>query len=77
MFRFLVCPHYTCECIIYFSLAICAAPDGHLCNRTMICALLFVLANLGATASGTRQWYINKFGLESVAGKWNMIPYVF
>ena len=77
MFRFLVCPHYSCECLIYAALMVAAAPEGYWYNRTLSCALLFVLINLGVTASGTRRWYIGKFGSESVASRWVMIPFVF
>lgn len=77
MFKYLVCPHYTCECALYFSLALVAAPKGQLYNRTLICALLFVTANLGVTAHGTKKWYAEKFGRETVKGKWKMIPLVF
>ncbi|KAI1766380.1 hypothetical protein GGR53DRAFT_519047 [Hypoxylon sp. FL1150] len=77
LFKYLVCPHYTCECALYFSLALVAAPKGELYNTTLICAMLFVIANLGVTAHGTKKWYAEKFGRETVKGKWKMIPLVF
>ncbi|ROW12054.1 hypothetical protein VMCG_00768 [Cytospora schulzeri] len=77
MFRHLVCPHYTCECLIYLSLAIVAAPEGQLCNRTLLSALMFVAVNLGVTAQGTRNWYIEKFGSEKVAGRQILIPFLY
>ena len=77
MFRFIVCPHYTCECLIYMSIAYVAAPPGALFNRTVLCGLAFIAANLGSTASGTKEWSINKFGRENVTGKWKMIPFLF
>lgn len=77
LFKYLVCPHYTCECALYLSLALVAAPKGQLYNRTLICALLFVTINLGVTANGTKKWYAEKFGRETVQGKWRMIPLVF
>ncbi|KAI1502249.1 hypothetical protein F5X99DRAFT_162892 [Biscogniauxia marginata] len=77
LFRYLVCPHYTCECLLYLSLAITAAPNGQLYNKTLICAVLFVSVNLGVTANGTKRWYSEKFGQERVQGKWKMIPGVF
>ncbi|KAK3322370.1 hypothetical protein B0H66DRAFT_200977 [Apodospora peruviana] len=77
LFRRLVCPHYTCECLLYLSIAVAAAPAGVWCNRTLLCALIFVLVNLGVTASGTRKWYVEKFGIRPIADKWNMIPFVF
>ncbi|OTA61942.1 hypothetical protein K449DRAFT_465345 [Hypoxylon sp. EC38] len=77
LFRYLVCPHYTCECALYLSLALVAAPKGQLYNRTLICAVLFVAVNLGVTANGTKKWYNEKFGHGRVQGKWRMIPGVF
>ena len=77
MFRHFICPHYTCECLLYLSMAVATAPRGAWCNRTLLCALAFVTVNLGVTASGTRKWYAQKFGIGPVAGKWNMIPFVF
>ncbi|KAK2050536.1 3-oxo-5-alpha-steroid 4-dehydrogenase [Colletotrichum somersetense] len=77
LFRYLVCPHYTCECLIYLGLAITAAPEGLFINRTLLCALWFIVANLGTTADGTKHWYAQKFGPEKVAAKWRMIPFIF
>ncbi|KAK5627888.1 hypothetical protein RRF57_003603 [Xylaria bambusicola] len=77
LFSYLVCPHYTCECLLYLSLAVMAAPQGQLYNRTVICAMLFVMINLGVTAHGTKSWYGEKFGSDRVQGKWRMIPIIF
>ncbi|KAK1827923.1 hypothetical protein QBC39DRAFT_313958 [Podospora conica] len=77
LFRHLVCPHYACECLLYFSLAVAGAPEGRWVNRTLLCATAFAVVNLGVTAAGTRRWYADKFGQEAVAKKWNMIPFVF
>jgi 3-oxo-5-alpha-steroid 4-dehydrogenase 3 len=77
MFRHYVCPHYTCECLLYLSMAVATAPHGAWCNWTLLCALTFVGVNLGVTASGTRKWYVDKFGPGAIGGKWNMIPFVF
>ncbi|ETS85753.1 hypothetical protein PFICI_03778 [Pestalotiopsis fici W106-1] len=77
LFRYLICPHYTCECLLYLSLAIVAAPEGDWCNRTLLCGVIFVAVNLGTTASGTRQWYSEKFGSEEIKDKWSMIPLIF
>lgn len=76
LFRYLVCPHYTCECLLYLSMAVMAAPEGQLYNRTLACAVLFVTVNLGVTAQGTKLWYEEKFG-NRVQGKWKMIPVLF
>lgn len=77
LFRYLICPHYFCECLVYLSLAIVAASKGELLNKTLLCALSFVMVNLGVTASGTRKWYAEKFGSKAVETKWNMIPFIF
>ncbi|KAI8671515.1 Polyprenol reductase [Fusarium keratoplasticum] len=76
-FEYLVCPHYTCECLLYVAIAWIAAPPGQLLNKTVLCGLLFVAVNLGATAHGTRKWMANKFGADKVAKRWTMIPLVF
>ncbi|SPO01118.1 related to DFG10 protein [Cephalotrichum gorgonifer] len=76
LFRYIVCAHYTCECLIYVALAGAAAPRGHLLNRTLLSGLFFVAANLGATAKNTKVWYVEKFGAERVQ-RWRMIPFLF
>ncbi|KAF7547988.1 hypothetical protein G7046_g8831 [Stylonectria norvegica] len=76
-FRYMVCPHYTFECLLYVAIAWAAAPQGKLLNSSVLCGLLFVAVNLGATARGTKRWYAQKFGAEAVAGRWIMIPFVF
>ncbi|KAL2871111.1 putative 3-oxo-5-alpha-steroid 4-dehydrogenase [Aspergillus lucknowensis] len=77
MFSRLICPHYTAECLIYLSLALLAAPEGEIANKTVLSALAFVAVNLGITASTTRQWYRQKFGEDAVRGKWNMVPFIY
>ncbi|KAM3515578.1 hypothetical protein MY11210_000756 [Beauveria gryllotalpidicola] len=77
LFRFLVCPHYTCECLIYLAIAVAAAPTGRWVSGPVMCGLAFVVANLGATAVGTRKWHVQKFGADAVASRWTMIPFVF
>jgi len=76
LFRHLVCPHYTMECIIYLVLALVAAPRGQTLNRTMGASLYFVVANLGVTAHATQVWYAEKFGADKVP-RWKMVPFVF
>ncbi|KAL3461520.1 hypothetical protein BJX64DRAFT_289314 [Aspergillus heterothallicus] len=77
MFSKLICPHYTAECMIYLSIALLAAPEGEIINKTVLSALAFVAINLGITASTTRQWYRQRFGEEAVRAKWNMIPIIY
>ncbi|CAM1505382.1 Fc.00g110190.m01.CDS01 [Cosmosporella sp. VM-42] len=76
-FEFLVCPHYTSECLIYVAIASAAAPPGRLFNNSVLCGLIFVGVNLGATAEGTKKWYAEKFGADKVAQRSKMIPGVF
>jgi 3-oxo-5-alpha-steroid 4-dehydrogenase 3 len=76
LFKHIVCPHYTMECIIYLVLALAAAPRGQTLNRTMAASLFFVATNLGVTARGTQAWYAEKFGADKVP-RWKMIPLIF
>ncbi|PFH57471.1 hypothetical protein XA68_15019 [Ophiocordyceps unilateralis] len=77
LFRRLICPHYTCECVIYLAIAFVSAPPGSLFNPSLLCVLAMVLANLGATARDTERWYEQKFGRDKVAGRWKMIPFIY
>ncbi|TGO28022.1 hypothetical protein BPAE_0033g00240 [Botrytis paeoniae] len=76
-FRHIVCPHYTSECLLYIAIAIAAAPQGQFLNRTILAGLCFIISNLGVTADSTRKWYATKFGVDSVKGRWRMIPYLY
>lgn len=73
----MLCPHYTCECLIYIAIAYIAAPPGSSFNRSVLGGLLFVTVNLAATAHGTKQWYADKFGADEVAARWIMIPFLY
>ena len=77
LFRTIICPHYTAECVIYLSLALLAAPPGELVNKTLLAALGFVAINLGVTAGTTKKWYMQKFGADAVRDRWNMLPGVY
>ncbi|KAI5370213.1 Putative 3-oxo-5-alpha-steroid 4-dehydrogenase, polyprenol reductase [Septoria linicola] len=70
-------PHYFSECLIYLALALVAAPTGQLVNGTLLCALIFVVVNLGVTAHGTEKWYTQKFGTQQTQGRAKMIPLVY
>ncbi|KAK2767463.1 hypothetical protein FQN54_003619 [Arachnomyces sp. PD_36] len=76
-FLSVVCPHYTAECMIYVSLAFLAAPQGQIVNKTLLSGLIFVVVNLGVSAGISKEWYIGKFGKESVQHRWKMIPGVY
>jgi 3-oxo-5-alpha-steroid 4-dehydrogenase 3 len=77
LFSWVICPHYTAECVIYLSLAFLAAPKGQLVNKTVLCGFSFVLVNLGITARNTQRWYREKFGEDSVRGKRKMVPGIY
>ncbi|RMZ66432.1 3-oxo-5-alpha-steroid 4-dehydrogenase [Pyrenophora seminiperda CCB06] len=74
LFPNLLCPHYTCEIAIYALLSIIAAPKGSIVNPTLACGTVFVATNLGVTAVGTKEWYINKFGLHKVGPRKRIVP---
>ncbi|KAM3070249.1 3-oxo-5-alpha-steroid 4-dehydrogenase [Clarireedia jacksonii] len=76
-FQRIVCPHYTSECLIYIAIAVAAAPEGHLFNRTMLAGFCFVASNLAVTADSTRKWYVEKFGAEQLKGRWRMLPFIY
>jgi 3-oxo-5-alpha-steroid 4-dehydrogenase 3 len=77
LFEWIVCPHYTAECVIYLSLALLAAPSGEQINKTILCGLLFIVVNLGVTAASSKRWYMQKFGEQNVRHKWKMIPFLY
>lgn len=76
-FSLALCPHYFAECLIYVALSIIAAPSGHFINRTIFCALIFVTINLGVTADGTKTWYEQKFGKDTVGSRARMVPLLY
>lgn len=43
------------------ALAILTAKDLRVFNVTMLCAVCFVVVNLGVTADGTKKWMMMKF----------------
>ena len=74
IFKIFVCPHYVAEILIYVSLAIVSGPRGALVNRTMLTTLVFVSTNLLITASNTKSWYEERYGPDSVAQRWLILP---
>jgi 3-oxo-5-alpha-steroid 4-dehydrogenase 3 len=74
LFPDLLCPHYTCEVAMYALLSLLAAPQGSVVNWTLLCGTIFVATNLGVTAVGTKEWYVEKFGADKVASRKRMIP---
>lgn len=76
-FRGIVCPHYTAEVAIYLAIALLAAPQGQLLNRTVAAAAGFVATILTVAAGTNREWYRRKFGAEKVKGRWCILPGVY
>jgi 3-oxo-5-alpha-steroid 4-dehydrogenase 3 len=74
IFRYVLCPHYSAEIVIYIALALLAAPERQLVNTTMMTALVFVTVNLCVTADGTKAWYIKRFGQVKVGSRTRVIP---
>lgn len=74
IFTNLLCPHYTCETVIYLLLSFLAAPKDSIINKTLFCGTIFVAVNLGVTAIGTKEWYIKKFGQDKVGPRKRMVP---
>ncbi|KAI6250257.1 Polyprenol reductase [Erysiphe necator] len=77
LFQWVTCPHYTCECFIYLSLALISAPYDRLFNSTVFMGFIFVVSNLAVTADGTKKWYDSKFGRDKVIAKWRMVPLLY
>jgi 3-oxo-5-alpha-steroid 4-dehydrogenase 3 len=70
-------PHYLAECTEYLALAIAGAPPGQWINKTLACAFVFVVVNLGVTAYGSKKWYEQRFGESPIRGKARMIPFLW
>ncbi|KFX90589.1 hypothetical protein O988_08124 [Pseudogymnoascus sp. VKM F-3808] len=70
LFRGIISPHYTSECVIYLGLAIAGAPPGQPLNKTIATVIFFEAINLGITAEFTRIWYSEKFGAKSIEEAW-------
>ncbi|KAF2850058.1 hypothetical protein T440DRAFT_113287 [Plenodomus tracheiphilus IPT5] len=77
IFPNLLCPHYTCEVAIYALLSVMAAPAHNMVNWTLLCGTVFVATNLGVTAVGTKQWYMDKFGADKAGPRKRMVPLVW
>ena len=54
-----------------------AAPPGTFINKAISSILMFVVTNLGVTAEGTHEWYVENFGAEKLIDRGIMIPYVW
>jgi 3-oxo-5-alpha-steroid 4-dehydrogenase 3 len=64
------------ECGIYLSLVLLQAPDEQgRSNWSLLCALVFVIVNLGVTADETKKWMMAKFPerRKEIEMRWRMI----
>ncbi|KAH8803262.1 3-oxo-5-alpha-steroid 4-dehydrogenase-like protein [Xylogone sp. PMI_703] len=77
LFRSIICPHYTMECLIYISIAIISAPPDQYMNHSVLVGLIFVVTNLAITADASLKWSIERFGREKMGRRWRMVPYVY
>jgi 3-oxo-5-alpha-steroid 4-dehydrogenase 3 len=77
LFLLTLTPHYFAECIEYVGLMVAAAAPDQYVNKTIASMLVFVVVNLGVTASGTYGWYAQRFGQDKVKGKARMIPLIW
>ena len=77
IFQVIISPHYFAECMIYLSLAIIAAPPGTLVNATISTALIFVGTNLSVTASNSKDWYGQRYGIDAVKDRWIIFPLLY
>ncbi|KAF2865287.1 3-oxo-5-alpha-steroid 4-dehydrogenase-like protein [Massariosphaeria phaeospora] len=77
LFPNLLCPHYTCEIAIYLLLSFLAARPDKIVDWTLLSATVFVAVNLGVTAEGTRDWYVEKFGKDKIEKRRRMIPWIW
>ncbi|KAK9369175.1 hypothetical protein V1509DRAFT_621358 [Lipomyces kononenkoae] len=72
LFKYLVCPHYSAEVVIYWAIAWISG-----FTPATISVVVWTAVNLAASAEQSRKFYIKKFGAHTVEGKWNLIPFVF
>ncbi|KAG5366784.1 hypothetical protein CJU89_1226 [Yarrowia sp. B02] len=71
-FKITVCPHYTCEALIYISYLGVALSTGSIPNYGLLLAPLFTLTVLTTSAKNSKDWYQQKFPEYDV--KWLTIP---
>jgi 3-oxo-5-alpha-steroid 4-dehydrogenase 3 / polyprenol reductase len=77
IFNSLIAPHYTCEIIIYLTMAVLGRPEGEWINRTILAATLFVATNLTISARNTKEFYTKVFEPKDVKRRAIMIPGVW
>lgn len=71
-FKITVCPHYTCEALIYLSYIGVALATGSVPNYGLLLAPLFTLTVLTTSAKNSKEWYKQKFPEYNV--RWLTIP---
>ncbi|KAG5438408.1 hypothetical protein PCANB_002897 [Pneumocystis canis] len=70
LFKYIICPHYTSEIGIYFSLVL--ATRGQ--NKTIFLIFIWVIVILTISASETRHWRLKTFGVNAPYPPWTIIP---
>ncbi|KTW32749.1 uncharacterized protein T551_00234 [Pneumocystis jirovecii RU7] len=73
LFKYLVCPHYTSEIGIYFSLILAT----HAQNKTIFIIFIWVLAILTISASETYRWYLRTFRIDASYLPWIIFPGIY
>lgn len=71
-FKITVCPHYTCEAVIYLSYIGVAVATGSVPNYGLLLAPLFTLTVLTTSAKNSKDWYKQKFPEYNV--RWLTVP---
>jgi 3-oxo-5-alpha-steroid 4-dehydrogenase 3 len=71
-FKITVCPHYTCEALIYMSYIGVSLSTGSTPNYGLLLAPLFTLTVLTTSAKNSKDWYKQKFPEYNV--RWLTIP---
>lgn len=76
LFKRLIAPHYTAECVLYLGLSMIAAPDGHMANTLLLWVVLLSAVNLGITADGTKKWLLQKFREQKseIQSRYRLVP---
>ncbi|KAK9469615.1 hypothetical protein V1512DRAFT_256663 [Lipomyces arxii] len=72
IFRYVICPHYTADIVVYIA---CAMTCGW--TPINVAVIVWTTVNLGASSEQIRAFYVKKFGLRCVSGKFHMLPFVF
>ncbi|QSL65454.1 hypothetical protein MERGE_002765 [Pneumocystis wakefieldiae] len=72
-FRYLICPHYTSEIGIYFSLVVLTRAQ----NKTILLIFMWVILVLTISASQTYAWRLKTFGMDVSPSPWAIFPGIY